>query len=453
MAASLIRGVIVYLKKLRLQNIKCFEDVTLEFPHRDRDYSGWNVILGGNGLGKSTIVRCIAESIIGYPYISIIDNNQWVARRAKGGSIGCVLVETQFDDSGLQMPVPNRKILLIAPKQLNLDCSLDRRSGRGKPENSPGWLACGYGPYRRLDDRAFPFPLPPMHAPFLTILNEWMGISEPFSWIRQIYAQSLDPKAANRAALAKEFPILIAVINALLPGPVRIKDVSTVSIKFETLGGVETNALQLSDGYRSFLALAVDLMMRVYQATDHFSRYVELANEKAPPRILAEGIVLIDEADAHLHPSWQRELGQRLCQVFPKIQFIVTTHSPFIAQEATDGGLFVLKAGESGAVTVEKPIESVRGWTASQILTSPLFGLESTRDPETEEKIRESGRLNAKEQAKTLTKVEKKQLAELRKWLEKRLSAPGETYEEMLHREEMNAYVEETLKRLKNGQS
>ncbi|HEX4607459.1 MAG TPA: AAA family ATPase, partial [Urbifossiella sp.] len=47
----------MYLKKLRLQNIKCFEDVTLEFPHRDGDYSGWNVILGTNGQGKTTILR------------------------------------------------------------------------------------------------------------------------------------------------------------------------------------------------------------------------------------------------------------------------------------------------------------------------------------------------------------------------------------------------------------
>lgn len=450
----------MYLKKLHLQNIKCFEDVTLEFPHRDGDYSGWNVILGENGLGKSTIIRCIAESIVVLRPSSWLDDDEWVAYRAERGSIEGRFLETRFDDPNVRAVNGERFPYRGMKKALTLKSHLERPThsfepgtARAQKENTPGYLACGYGPFRRLDDRSQPFPVRPGQAPFLTLLSDGVGISEPFLWIRQIYSQSLDKKLSNYTTLAKEFPILIDVINALLPGEARIKDVSTVSIQFETLGGVETNALQLSDGYRSFLALAVDLMMRVYQATDHFSRYVELANEKAPPRILAEGIVLIDEADAHLHPSWQRELGQRLCQVFPKIQFIVTTHSPFIAQEATDGGLFVLKAGESGAVTVEKPIESVRGWTASQILTSPLFGLDSTRDPETEEKIRESGRLNAKEQAKKLSKVEKKQLAELRKWLEKRLTAPGETYEEMLRRGEMNSYVEETLKRLKNGQS
>jgi DNA repair exonuclease SbcCD ATPase subunit len=51
---------VVYLKKIRLQAIKCFEDVTLKFPHHDGNYAGWNVILGENGRGKSTILRSIA---------------------------------------------------------------------------------------------------------------------------------------------------------------------------------------------------------------------------------------------------------------------------------------------------------------------------------------------------------------------------------------------------------
>jgi predicted ATP-binding protein involved in virulence len=268
-----------------------------------------------------------------------------------------------------------------------------------------------------------------------------------------MYGKSLDPKVKDRAQLQKDFPIFLQIINGLLPDPVQIADVSTEAVTFTTLGGIPLEAAGLSDGYRSFLALAVDLLMRVYLATDRFTQYVEWEKGSQAPRITADGIVLIDEADAHLHPSWQRELGQRLCRVFPKIQFIVTTHSPFIAQEATDGGLFVLKVTDSGAVTVEQPVESVRGWTASQILTGPLFGLDSTRDPETEEKIRESAALNAKEQGKTkLTAAEKKRLAELRKWLTKRLTAPGESYEEMMRREEMNAYLDQKLKRLKNGQ-
>jgi predicted ATP-binding protein involved in virulence len=141
-----------------------------------------------------------------------------------------------------------------------------------------------------------------------------------------------------------------------------------------------------------------------------------------------------------------------LRQVFPKIQFIVTTHSPFIAQEASEGGLFVLRRNEKGTVEVEKFNESVRGWTATQILTSPrLFGLHSTRGPETESLIRESATLTAKEHAGKLNKQEKNRLAEVRQRLTATLSAPGETYEEMLRQQDMARYVDETLQRLNNG--
>jgi predicted ATP-binding protein involved in virulence len=158
-----------------------------------------------------------------------------------------------------------------------------------------------------------------------------------------------------------------------------------------------------------------------------------------------------DEADAHLHPSWQRELGERLRQVFPEVQFIVTTHSPFVAQEATDGGLFVLRAGANGAVVADQPVASVRGWTASQVLTSPLFGLESTRDPETEALIREHAALTARERAVNLTPAEKKRLAAVQRQLSATLSAPGETYSEMQRQQDMADYVDQTLDRLKGG--
>ena len=54
----------MYLKKIQLQNIKCFEDVTLAFPVRDGNYGGWNVILGENGRGKSTLLRSVALGVL-----------------------------------------------------------------------------------------------------------------------------------------------------------------------------------------------------------------------------------------------------------------------------------------------------------------------------------------------------------------------------------------------------
>ena len=76
---------------------------------------------------------------------------------------------------------------------------------------------------------------------------------------------------------------------------------------------------ELSDGYHIFLALIGDIARRILMLN-------ESDGTKAPE--LAEGIVLIDEIDLHLHPLWQRKALTGLRKAFPKLQFIVTTHSP-----------------------------------------------------------------------------------------------------------------------------
>lgn len=448
----------MYLKKIRLQNIKCFEDVMLEFPHTDGDYSGWNVILGENGLGKSTIVRMIAHAVFGLRGVVLVQEEAWIAHRSERANLEVAFRETRFDDTQLRKNISEYTIPELTRKRLKVIPAIERLStdtdstGHVKKSNTPGWLACGYGPFRRLAWQPLAFQMQPYQLPFITLLRDDAGIAEPIAWLKSIYARSLDKKVAGSDVFRQMLPLFEKIINQLLHSQsVRLKDISTERVLFENTEGVEQEAIQLSDGFRSFLALVLDLLMHTFNATSRFLDYVHEDKETGVISILAEGIVLIDEADAHLHPSWQRELGERLRQVFPKIQFIVTTHSPFIAQEATDGGLFVLRRNEKGAVDVEKFEESVRGWTATQILTSPLFGLHSTRAPETESLIQESATLTAKEHAGKLSKQEKTRLAEVRRKLTAAISAPGETYEELLRHQDMAQYVDETLHRLKNG--
>ena len=76
---------------------------------------------------------------------------------------------------------------------------------------------------------------------------------------------------------------------------------------------------ELSDGYHVFIALVADIARRAVMLN-------EFDGAEAPKRV--EGVVLIDEIDLHLHPRWQREALPRLRDVFPKLQLIITTHSP-----------------------------------------------------------------------------------------------------------------------------
>ena len=107
----------------------------------------------------------------------------------------------------------------------------------------------------------------------------------------------------------------------------------------------------LSDGQRSMAAIAADIAMRCSQLNPHL-------NERA--RIETPGIVLIDELDLHLHPRWQRGVIDDLIETFPRLQFIATSHSPFIVQSVSQGGVINLDQGDDVPETPEmQSIEDV----------------------------------------------------------------------------------------------
>lgn len=90
-----------------------------------------------------------------------------------------------------------------------------------------------------------------------------------------------------------------------------------------TKGGVELDVRHLSEGERGMLALALDLARRLSQANPGLD----------DPVRDGMAVVLIDELDMHLHPSWQRQISGLLTRTFPNCQFIATTHSPQIFGE------------------------------------------------------------------------------------------------------------------------
>lgn len=105
----------------------------------------------------------------------------------------------------------------------------------------------------------------------------------------------------------------------------------------------------MSDGYRTVTALVVDIIRQMGMAFGA----LEVTNEDNTPTLAYPGVVLIDEMDAHLHVTWQKNIGNWLKAHFPLIKFIVTSHSPYVCQSADPGGLVRLAApGESDPPTV-----------------------------------------------------------------------------------------------------
>ena len=111
--------------------------------------------------------------------------------------------------------------------------------------------------------------------------------------------------------------------------------------------GVALDLSQLSDGERSFLAMICDL-----------GRRLALANPLLDNPLHGAGVVLIDELELHLHPKWQRDVTEKLRRTFPNIQFIATTHSPFVIQALRPGELINLDPEEFGEYA-DKSIEDI----------------------------------------------------------------------------------------------
>jgi len=105
-------------------------------------------------------------------------------------------------------------------------------------------------------------------------------------------------------------------------------------------------------------------------------------------------LVLMDEIDAHMHPEWQQILIPRLREIFPTVQFIVSTHSPLVVAGRSNEEVWVFDRDEvTRKVLVSRPSMDFAGMRADQVLTSPAFGLKGARDYETVRKQERYGEL------------------------------------------------------------
>jgi len=123
---------------------------------------------------------------------------------------------------------------------------------------------------------------------------------------------------------------------------------------------------KLASGYKNIIAMIGDMLIRFYAQQP----------EVIEPQYFC-GIVLIDELDLHLHPKWQRKLPKLLSNVFPKVQFIASTHSviPFLGAPENSVFLKVSRSQEQG-ITIERININISNLLPNSLLTSPLFDLE-----------------------------------------------------------------------------
>jgi energy-coupling factor transporter ATP-binding protein EcfA2 len=284
----------------------------------------------------------------------------------------------------------------------------------------------GYGPYRRLTGHAVdaqrlmdgPEPI----ARVVSLFREDASLVESVGWLKEIYLQRLENKPG---AFELEKTVLDLLDDGLLPDDVRVDQVDSDGL-WVFQRGVRLPLRELSDGYRTVAALVMDIVRHLHRSFGMLT--IERAEENDGQfwRVLHVGVVLIDEVDLHLHIAWQKRIGFWLKRHFPNIQFLVTTHSPFICQAADPRGLVRLPAPgeERSAEHVSEDLYNtvVHGSLDEAILTE-LFGLESLYSRETEQLRDAVAHLEAKVQTGTATNGERQELLELRSKLPRTMSS------------------------------
>ncbi len=253
----------------------------------------------------------------------------------------------------------------------------------------------------------------------LSAFGEDVALTEALDWLVKLQYQSLEsqvnPSRKNDAALIIENLKKLINSHDFLPHRSEIDSISSDGVMFKDGNGSLIDVNQLSDGYRSILCLSFELirqLVRVYGADEVFKNIKE-----DQMYIDLPGVVLIDEIDAHLHPSWQTRIGQWMLKYFPSIQFIVSTHSPLICRACEKGTIWRLDAPGSA-----KKSNEIVGIERQRLINgnildaygTDIFGENVSISIESSHKMDRLAELNIKSIMGTIDDIEKNELLNLK---------------------------------------
>ena len=407
---------VTHIKRVRLENIGPFDDQSFDLT------PGWNILFGDNGVGKSNFLKAVAVGLCGESAKAYAD--RMVKIKTAGGTTnpsGTITIEAVTDING------EKRDKTFVTRIFKSDFGGDMSARPPRPLESEGWLAVGFPPMRiiswkreQIDQPSIVNrPAPPDLLPLI------VGESDPRldslkSWLIDLdnrINRDLKNKVADSRSLRlrKDF---FEVIAALTP---------KVEIDFGAIGEDGKAVLvKTADGLVPIEAVSQGTSSLMGWVGVLLRRLFDLYGSAEKPRE-QHALVLIDEIDAHMHPEWQRQLIPKIRELFPNLQVIATTHSPLLVPSLNPNEIIRLRR-EPGAkgITVDVPRYDLREFPTNQILTSPLFDVDTTLPPALAEALERYKNLAAKDE---LTEDEKIDLERAAMELNVRLPTPKEKIE------------------------
>lgn len=422
----------MYLTRVQAQNIRSIRE--LEWSIEEARAPGWHVVLGNNGAGKSSFLRGIALALVGPEDVHGLRQagDDWLRKGETSGHVSVVFTRDGRFDRLASAGAPYReygaKVVIVRGDggvTLGVDAEEKAASDRSVwAPSSRGWFSAGFGPYRRFtggegEARRITASLPRL-ARYLSLFDEQFALSDTLDWLVNL-------KFAELASKATLFSRVKAFVNqqGFLPHDVTLDDVTAEprQVVFVDAAGAHVPVQELSDGFRSVLSLTLELLRQLVVSFGE-----ETVFASVPGVVEVPGVVLIDEVDAHLHPTWQRTIGQFFTRAFPAIQFVVSTHSPLVCQSAERGSIYLLP--DPGADGTGRFLEGdekqrlVLGNVLDAFATG-AFGENVGQSEVGREKLERLAALNAKELDDGLDDAEAAERELLRKALPSRAAVLG----------------------------
>ena len=393
----------MFVRELTIRNLRAIEDLRLSFVNPDGKTRKWTLLLGENGAGKSTVLRAAALVFAGsnaLPRLLEPGVDTWIRYGTSEATIAAV-IQTAAGETrqvSLRLRRGTSFSAIVRDNQESLD-QLDAALAHAD-RNYPTF---GYGASRRLTtDRESAFQsrsnVPARAAAVATLFFPGAVLEPLESWV-------IDMDYQNKLGQGRQ--AIRTIAKELMPD-VEFHDIDKKNkqLRFKTPDGI-TPLAQLSDGYQNVAAWCGDLLRSINET---FKDY------KDP--LKARGLLLVDELDLHLHPVWQRRLRTFFDRTFPNLQFIATTHSPLMVQQAGAGELYVIRRESPKAPpTIEAFEGTPNTMMIHQLLLSPIFNLESMDSFEVQKKRKRYRTLKGKKKAE-LTDKEKRQLRKLKETIE-----------------------------------
>lgn len=353
----------MYLEKISLQNFRCFEKLDVNF-HRKL-----TVIIGANGSGKTSLLESIAIAVstmftpMDGPKGLGIDK---VQAHLKAYAIGST------SDVQAQYPVKISATAVIDGQSVYWERSLNTAKGQTTIKDSKEILSVGTNYQKRLREGDTSLILPVIayygtgrlwdyHREkqtdifevstrtngYIDSVDGTANVKLMMNWFAKMTVQ----KYQNQENGLGEIPELEAVYAAMEKCYNQITGSDNAKVHYNmgkrelevTYTDKEGNRMrisinQLSDGYKSTISLVADIAYRM--AVLNPQCLGNVCNE-------TDGIILIDEIDLHLHPEWQQRIVNDLTTIFPKVQFIVSTHAPEVINSVSRENVIVIENNQA----------------------------------------------------------------------------------------------------------